>query len=247
MSWEVSYEYTEIETVEVKINCINKKELEKLEKAITTSINQKLEKLNILIKNFDVYYHDDHLLINDRYNVCPSLLEIADAFGLSIKQIECSLKGKNYIITDKLIDVLKQLNNDFIMGKNIANKQISADVKNIINNNKLLKMQIDKELIDYVINVKQNGVFTTKKSREVRVVGDEYGEERKNGDWDLNESYIEKKLLKLAKDTQNTVNQTNINLRDGTAKLIHYRARQMGYSVQEIKKDNQIQLVLVRC
>ena len=36
-------------------------------------------------------------------------------------------------------------------------------------------------------------------------------------------------------------------LRDGTAKLIYARARQMGYAVQEVKKGTQTQLVLVRC
>ena len=42
------------ETVEVKIDTCSKKELEELEKSIVSSINQKLEKLNILIKGISM-------------------------------------------------------------------------------------------------------------------------------------------------------------------------------------------------
>ena len=40
--------------------------------------------------------------------------------------------------------------------------------------------------------------------------------------------------------------KANENMRDGLAELIFYRARQMGYSVQEEKKGEKVQLVLVR-
>ena len=42
-------------------------------------------------------------------NICSDLSTVAEAFGLNIKQVQCSLKGKNYIITDELLTVLKQL------------------------------------------------------------------------------------------------------------------------------------------
>ena len=53
--------------------------------------------------------------------------------------------------------------------------------------------------------------------------------------------------MELSKKYQGIVNKANEQLRDGTAKLIYSRARQMGYAVQEIKKGTQTQLVLVRC
>ena len=105
---------------EVRIECCDKKELEELEKTIISSIEQKLEKLNILIKNCNVYSGDGMILVNDRYNICSDLVTVAEAFGLNIKQVQCSLKGKNYIITDELLTVLKQLEREFDFGTNIA-------------------------------------------------------------------------------------------------------------------------------
>ena len=87
------------ETVEVKIDTCNKKELEELEKSIVSSINQKLEKLNILIKNCDIYSNGNCILVHDRFNICSNLKEVAEAFGLECKLVECSLKGKTYLIT----------------------------------------------------------------------------------------------------------------------------------------------------
>ena len=57
-------------------------------------------------------------------------------------------------------------------------------------------------------------------------------------------------LTPEARENQLIYLATNLaeqQLRDGTAKLIYARARQMGYAVQEVKKGTQTQLVLVRC
>ena len=70
---------------------------------------------------------------------------------------------------------------------------------------------------------------------------------RQEGEWQSNESSIRAELMELSKKYQGIVNKANEQLRDGTAKLIYSRARQMGYAVQEIKKGTQTQLVLVRC
>ena len=66
------------------------------------------------------------------------------------------------------------------------------------------------------------------------------------GEWESNEKEIREKLLLLSKSAQDSIKKANGQLRDGTAKLIQTRARQMGYAVQEIKKGEQTQLVLVR-
>lgn len=69
------------------------------------------------------------------------------------------------------------------------------------------------------------------------------------GNWSIDEDTIQdkrNKLLNIARETAEIIKRTNEYLRDGTAKLIYTRARQMGYAVQEIKKGTQTQLVLVR-
>ena len=235
------------ETVEVRIDCCDKEELINLENSIVTSINQKLDKLNILIKNCDIYCGNGMLLVNDRYNICSDLTAVAEAFGLNIKQIQCGLKGKNYVISDGLLSTLKQLERNYEFGSTIANKEIDDVVKAILKEHEL-NHDIDSDLLEMIRNIKQNGQYVTTKTREV--VNDYYDGrlvDSSSGEWKSNESAVRTKLMMLSKDAQEIVNNTNKQLRDGTAKLIYSRARQMGYAVQEVKKGTQTQLVLVRC
>ena len=232
---------------EVRIECCNKKELEDLEKTIITSLEQKLEKLNILIKNCNVFSGNGMVLVNDRYNICSDLITVAEAFGLNIKQIQCSLRGKNYIITDDLLTVLKQLEKEYEFGKNIANQELSDIVSQILSDNSITR-NIDANVLDMVRNIKKNGQYVTTRTRTIteetedgRLIG------RSEGQWVSNADEIRNRLMDISKKAQNTVNRTNSQLRDGTAKLIYARARQMGYAVQEVKKGTQTQLVLVWC
>ncbi|HHU80949.1 MAG TPA: hypothetical protein GXZ35_06400 [Acholeplasmataceae bacterium] len=232
---------------EVRIECCDKKELEELEKTIISSIEQKLEKLNILIKNCNVYSGNGMILVNDRYNICSDLVTVAEAFGLNIKQVQCSLKGKNYIITDELLTVLKQLEREFDFGTNIANQELTDVICHILNENSVTR-NIDLNVLEMVRNIKKNGQYVTTRTRTIteetedgRLIG------RSEGQWVTDANEIRNKLMKISKDAQTTVNKTNSQLRDGTAKLIYARARQMGYAVQEVKKGTQTQLVLVRC
>lgn len=235
------------ETVEVRIECCDKEEITSLENAIKSSITQKLEKINIIIKNCNTYCGSGLLLVNDRYNICPDLISIAEAFGLNIKQIQCPLKGKNYIITDDLLSVLKQFNCEFAFGDNIANQEVTDNIMSILLENEIVRT-FDPNILKMINNIKINGQYVTTKTREVNeVYYDGRLKDRSEGQWNLDEACIKSKLMKISQEAQKTVNQTNEQLRDGTTKLIYARARQMGYSVQEIKKGTQTQLVLVRC
>lgn len=231
---------------EIKIDTCNKAEIELMEKTIISVIKQKVDKINILIKNCDVYSYNGNILVNDRYNICSDLITVAEAFGLNIKQIQCSLRGKNYLITDELLTVLKQLNNALEIGKDIANKDLTEEIKKIIDANKL-ETVIDKDILDMIINIKENGQYTFTRKREVTTTErDGRVLSTQKGDWSIDANSIKDRLLSLAKKTEKTINDTNQQLRDGTSKLIYARARQMGYAVQEIKKGKQTQLVLVR-
>lgn len=246
MSCEIeSVSFEEIE--EVRIECCDKKEIEALEKCIISSIEQKLEKLNILIKNCGVYAYSGSLLVNDRHNVCSDLVSVAEAFGLTIKQIQSTLKGKTYMITDGLLSVLEQFGNNFEFGKSVQNKEIDETIKQIISSNQT-SASIDYEILKMVRNIKQNGQYVTTRTRTVtETYEDSYLIDRSEGKWISDADNIKEKLMALSKNAEKTINNTNAQLRDGTAKLIYSRARQMGYSVQEVKKGTQTQLVLVRC
>lgn len=233
------------ETVEVKIDTCNKKELEELEKSIVSSINQKLEKINILIKNCDIYSNGNCILVHDRFNICSSLKEVTEAFGLEYELVNCSLKGKTYLITDQLLRALKQIDVQFIFGSNVANKELVDEIEGIMG--EFGTNKIDPAILEMVRNIKKNGVFTTSKTREVsQTFYDGRLIDHSESDWSTDEGVIRERLLKMSKEAENVVKRTNANLRDGTTKLIYTRARQMGYAVQEVKKGTQTQLVLVR-
>ena len=239
MSWETTVVY--FKTVEVRIDSCNKKELDQLEKSMISAINQKLGKLNILIKNCDVYSNGNCILVHDRFNICSNLKEIAEAFGLECILVDSKLKGKTYLITDKLLQALKQINVMFNFGSNIANAELTSEIKNIMGDFGL--SIVDQDVLNMVKNIKKNGVYTTSKTREV-VSTD--GMVTSIGKWSIDEDAIRNKLISISKEAEKIVKKTNTYLKEGTTKLIYTRARQMGYAVQEIKKGTQTQLVLVR-
>ena len=83
--------YTFQEVEEVRIECCDKKEIEDLEKTIKNALEQKTEKLNVLIKNCNIYSFGGVILVNDRYNICSDLTIVAEALGLTINPVQCSL------------------------------------------------------------------------------------------------------------------------------------------------------------
>ena len=237
-----SFEYQEI-----TISCCDKQEIEVLEKTIKKVIEQKLEKINILIKNCNIYTGCDAILVNDRFNICSDLIDVAEALGLNIKEIQCSLKGKNYIISENLLKTLKNIGGEIIFGDNIKNQKSTDIVNEILANNGLV-IDIDDEIKAMVQNIKENGEYTlTQKRKRTDITDQDTGSSwTEYGEWESNEKEIREKLLLLSKSAQDSIKKANGQLRDGTAKLIQTRARQMGYAVQEIKKGEQTQLVLVR-
>ena len=235
------------EIQEVRIECCNKKEIDTLVKTIKQALEQKAEKLNVLIKNCNVYSHNGVILVNDRYNICKDLIEVAEALGLTISPIQCSLRGKNYVITDKLVSFLRQLGVVFEFGKTIQNQTLEDSIRDIIIENSP-EHKIDQGILAMVANIMKNGEYVTTRKREIsetyedgRLIGSS------KGNWVSDADAVRDRLMELSRKAQDTVNKTNTELRDGTAKLIYARARQMGYAVQEVKKGTQTQLVLVRC
>ena len=76
-------------------------------------LEQKFSKLNLLLKNMNVYYCKEHVVVNDRYGACADFKEIAQAFGFKTIETKLSLRGKNYLLTDEIIKILCQLDEKF--------------------------------------------------------------------------------------------------------------------------------------
>jgi uncharacterized protein (UPF0335 family) len=234
------------EVVEIKLDEIKANDLIELEETLCNVMVQKLEKLNILIKETNIYSHNGCLLINDRYRICADLEEIARAFGFEIKKINCTLRGNNYIVSDALVSLLKEIGVSYAFGESIANQTATEEIKAIIENNAISET-IKGDLLEIAKNIRQNGSYTMTKTREVvtEYYDDQFRGQTK-GAWDSNEGTVQTQLKAFVERSKQTVSKANVDMLNGTTKLIYSRARQMGYAVEEVKKGKDVQLVLVR-
>lgn len=253
MSSDDDYDYYEpvINVVEekklikIEVSAVTQTDLSNIEKAATNALTQKLEKLNVILKNVNVYCVDNVLLVNDRYGICRDLIEIAQAFGFEIKQIECGLRGKSYILQDSLVELIRTINSQFSIEKfaNCKNTpEIVAAIKKYAR-----QYDLNAELFNIFQTIKSTGHYTISGTQQItttyedgRVVG------RKVGDIVSDEATVTEYLKGYMEQTSLALKKTNGNLRDGTVKLLYSRARQMGYAVKEERKGTQVQLVLVR-
>lgn len=237
----------EVETfqrVEVKIE-FDKNCFKNIEETAKLILKQKLYKLNILLKNLSVYCYNGTLLINDRYNTCRELEEIAQSFGFIVKQADSALKGKNYIITDELLHILSATGSSYDLSQ-YANKEITEEIKKIIVEN-LIDGNKNDNVTDMIREILAKGFISTTGTQKVTSV---YEDSRliKETREDIvsDQSIIEKKVLSFVEQSKTVLEKGNEQMQNGTVKLLYHRARQMGYSVKEERKGTQIQLVLVR-
>ena len=186
------------EVVEIKLDEIKANDLVELEETLCNVMVQKLEKLNILIKETNIYSHNGHLRINDRYRICADLEEIARAFGFEIKKINCSLRGNNYIVSDALVSLLKEIGVSYAFGESIANQTATGEIKAIIENNAISET-IKGDLLEIAKNIRQNGSYTMTKIREVvtEYYDDQFRGQTK-GAWDSNEGTVQTQLKAFA-------------------------------------------------
>jgi hypothetical protein len=235
------------EQVEVKVDGCNRLDILKLEDSLILALEQKLNKLNIVVKNFNVYVKDGMILVNDSYNMCPELITLSESLGFKIKKLETSLKGKTYLISDDIVDTLRQFNRDYNFKSKIANKEVDAQVEKIIDENKF-NFIVDNKILGMISNIKENGVYLEIAKQEIITnYKDDKFVSRELGDVISNKDSIKEEFLKLSNKTQEMINNTNSKLKEGTSQIIKYRAKQMGYSIEEVRNGNEIQLVLVRC
>ena len=71
---------------QIEMDCISSCEILLFEKGLIKCLEQKLEKLNIVSGQMNVCALEGHLLVNDRYHICPEFVRIVEGFGMDIKQ-----------------------------------------------------------------------------------------------------------------------------------------------------------------
>lgn len=237
---------TENKIIELDITTISKTELTQIQEMAKYASNQKLKKLNILFKNMNVFLHDNTLLVNDRYNICPDIINIAKEFGLEIKEVNCELRGKNYIIADKLTNLIRTIDSSYSYGDCAKNNEITDKIKEVISTNKFNTI-VDFELSSFLHQIMKDGKLTITGSQKISSTyedGSLINEEKQ--EIVSNKDEVTKKLKTFLSQTSDILQNANDNLRDGTAQLLYSRSRQMGYSVEQTKVGNKVELVLVR-
>jgi hypothetical protein len=234
-----------IETVirEIKINNVRASDVRTFEKGLITCIEQKLEKLNIITKNMNVCAIKDHLVINDRYSICPEFSRIVENFGMNIKAVSVSgLKGKTYLISDEIVAILHKLSSCYQFGKSISNMKSNEAIENTVGTEgiqyKNIDLKYDRELVSYISEILDNGSVTVQ-GTETLIDGISQGIVS-------NSESVKSKLNNLIGEIKSQVKNNNKNMQNGTTEILYHRARQMGYSVEKKTNGKEVQLVLVR-
>ncbi len=231
--------------VEISIDAVTKEQLEQVLVEAKKALIEKLKKLNVVLKNLDVYCHNGRLLVNDRYGICKEITEIATAFGFSVELVNCGLKGKSYILHDKLFDLIKVLDSTFDIG-NFSNKTTNYDLQDILAKKNIL-LPVGTELQDILRTILREGKLFIMGSQKITTTYEDGRQiSQQKGEIVSDKDLITSQLHSYMTATQEKLVNANSDLQNGTVKLLYHRARQMGYSVKEERKGTQVQLVLVR-
>lgn len=231
--------------IEISIDAIKRDELLGIKENAIKALVGKLTKLNVVLKSLDVYCHNNILLVNDRYGICKEFAEIAGSFGLSVKSVECGLRGKSYIIHDSLVELIKVLDAGFNI-ENFANRMLSNELQAFLERQSV-NQTVNAELQGILRKIISEGHYSVVGSQRV-VTTYEDGRliDQTKGEIVSDKEKVTGQLQEYMRATHEKLSEANSDLQNGTVKLLYHRARQMGYSVKEERKGTQVQLVLVR-
>ena len=229
--------------VKIKIDTLNKASILEMETAVKVCVKQKLAKLDIILKNVNAYYSNSLLLINDRYGVLNDIEQIISAFGMSIKKINCNLKGKNYIVSDELFEVIKLLNCENVLKS--LNKELPEEIIDIMSENSIENNS--SSLASILQKIRRTGSYEI---TQKELIEETWMDGQLLSSHTIKKQSEEKNIIntlsEFSAQVQNLINSNNKHMQEGTTELLSSRAKQMGYMVKRENKGEDIQLVLVR-
>ena len=239
------WEEVKIEEVILDIDTLKREDLIKIEESEKKCLLSKLEKLNVILKNLDVYCKDGVLLVNDRYGICKEFPEIAAAFGFTTEDAICGLKGKSYLVYDPLFELIRVLDSAFDISQ-FANKQISGQILSVLEKLKP-SISVNVNLQTVLQTIMHEGHYTVRGTQKIVTTYEDGREVNKDiGEIVSDRDLIVEELRNYSQMMQDILKRANTDLQNGIVKLLYHRARQMGYAVKEERKGTQVQLVLVR-
>lgn len=235
--WDDPVPVVEVRKINIDVHTISLKELGLIEEAMTICLDRKFDKLNILLKQMNVYHLNGNLIVNDRYNTALNFINTVSAFGMDIKKVDIAgLKGKTYIMSDKILSFLEVLGTEYSFGE-VNIQKLPASIR--IDENQLFKYDLyDMDFKKYMREIKETGKVTME-GTETLVNNVSTGIE---SDFENVESQLKSYLTNIKQQ----VCSNNKELQHGTTEILYERARQMGYSVEKQENGNEVQLVLVR-
>ena len=243
--------YREVK-VEINIDILSVSKVLEIESAMKECLEQKLEKLNIILKSMNVYSCGEFLLINDRYGIGLDVKELAQASGMKILPVVNSgLRGKTYIVSDDLVHFLKIMGIEYQFGSTIANAPTTTEIQQIVSKNVLdfssVNRTYDNEIASIFQKIKRDGKFSIEGIETIAedIDDDQYVGSRSLG-IESDKGRIEAKLKTFLGNVEKQVSMNNAHMQNGTTQILYSRARQMGYSVEQKVNGKEVQLVLVR-
>ena len=170
--------------------------------------------------------------------------EILLAFGMSVQSVDCNKKGKTYLVSDGLYDVIRTTDASYSMCE-YANTEADDAIDTIFGSKKKITQNAN---LSFMLQTLRNEGRLSIDGTEIikKTYTDGVETESESLGVKSNKQEVEIVLRSYLNNAGMYLEKANENMRDGLAKLIFYRARQMGYSVQEEKKGEKVQLVLVR-
>lgn len=238
--------------VEINIDVLTVSKVVEIENAMKECIEQKLEKLNIILKSMNVYSCGEYLLVNDRYGIGLDIKELVESFGMKIVPVANSgLRGKTYIVSDDLVHFLKIMGVEYQFGYSIANTATPISIEQIIHKNtldfSLINHTYDNEIASIFQRIKRDGKFTIE---GIETIAENIYDDQYVGSTSLgvksDRDRLERKISDFLENIEKQVAMNNTNMKNGTTQILYSRARQMGYSVEKKVNGKEVQLVLVR-
>jgi len=231
----------EVVQLNLTVDTVSREKLDSIVKGLSLCLDRKLDKLNLMLKNLDVWVYQGNLLVNDRYNICPNFKDIAESFGMDCLPININgIKGKTYILNDKVAELIKILDTNYQWMNVVPNAMLFSgeiQIPSLFMYHDLHSVY-DKELENYLLEIKRNGMIY-RTGTETFIDGVSQGKT-------VDVSSIKERLEQFSKDVSCQAKSNNRQLQNGKAEILYTRARQMGYAVEKKTDGKTVQLIMVR-
>lgn len=260
------YRTTVFEKVQISITTLTQQKLTEMEDKLILCLKQKLSKLASLLRNpsLTLYCQDGHILVHDKYMILNSFTEIAEAFGMDVKSVKCALRGECYVVSDKIIELLKQMQSSFELSGILTelelnlpttlNAQLVDQLREILEQNKFeysdIRSKYGELIAEASRSLRNTNSFNIEGLREIEQTRDRYSDRdillssREVG-VSSDKVNVKQRLKEFVSDVDANLKANNSHMQNGVTEMLYHRAKQLGYSVEKQKKGDTIQLVMV--